>query len=125
MTQEDLLTKLPDKREDPYAIRNHGEEVFLGHSRLSGNYRTPPRGLGITVVTGHRYLGGYIGDGEAERGWTKDKIQGWTESVKILTRVAPKHPQSAYAGLQKSLQQEWAFVQRVAPGRIFTEFIHP
>ena len=68
------------------------------------------RGLGSRVVTGHRYLGGYIGNGEAERGWLKDKIQGWTESVKILAGVAQLHPQSAYAGLQKSLQQEWSFV---------------
>ena len=30
--------------------------------------------------------------------------------------VAHKHPQSAYAGLEKSLQQEWAFLQRVTPG---------
>ena len=44
------------------------------------------------------------------------KIKGWTESVSILSGVAPKHPQSAYAGLQKSLQQEWAFVQWVTPG---------
>ena len=27
-----------------------------------------------------------------------------------------KHLQSAYAGLQKSLQQEWAFLQRVTLG---------
>ena len=26
------------------------------------------RGLGIRLVTGHRYLGGYIGEGEVERG---------------------------------------------------------
>ena len=44
------------------------------------------------------------------------KIQGWIESIKILAGVAHKHPQSAYAGLQKSLQQELAFVQRVTPG---------
>ena len=36
--------------------------------------------------------------------------------VNVLAGVAHKHPQSAYAGLQKSLQQEWAFVQRVTPG---------
>ena len=39
-----------------------------------------------------------------------------------MAGVARKHPQSAYAGLQKSLQQEWAFVQRVTPG-IEDEFI--
>ena len=36
--------------------------------------------------------------------------------MKTLAGVARKHPQSAYAGLQKSLQQEWSFVQRVTPG---------
>ena len=30
--------------------------------------------------------------------------------------VAQNPPQSAYAGLKKSLQQEWAFVYRVTPG---------
>ena len=45
-----------------------------------------------------------------------EKVQGWVESVKTLAGVARNHPQSAYAGLQKSLQHEWAFVQRVTPG---------
>ena len=45
-----------------------------------------------------------------------DKIMGWAESVETLDGVSRKHMQSAYAGLQKSLQQEWAFVQRVTPG---------
>ena len=46
----------------------------------------------------------------------RDKIQGWTESVKTLAGVAHKHPQPAYTGLQKSLHQEWDFVQRVTLG---------
>ena len=74
------------------------------------------RGLGNRVVTGHRYLGGFIGDADAEMGWLREKIWGWTESVKLLAGVAHKHPQSTYAGLQKHLQQEWAFVQSVTPG---------
>ena len=36
--------------------------------------------------------------------------------MKILAGVAHNHPKSAYAGLQKSLHQEWYFVQRVTPG---------
>ena len=67
------------------------------------------------MVTGHRYLGGYIGDKEAEGRWLAAKIKGWTEAVEILAGVAQKHPQSAYAVLQKSLQQEWAFMQQVTP----------
>ena len=61
------------------------------------------RGLGIKVVTGHRYLGGHIGDREAEGRWLADNITGWAESVEILTGVSRKHPQYAYAGLQKPL----------------------
>ena len=37
----------------------------------------------------------------------------WAESVETLARVSCKHPQFAYAGLHKSLQQEWAFLQWV------------
>ena len=36
--------------------------------------------------------------------------------MSVLAGVAHKHPQSSYAGLKKSFQQEWAFVQRVTPG---------
>ena len=74
------------------------------------------RGMGIRVVTGHRYLGGFLGDGSSEKEWLGTKVEGWTESIATLAGVALKHPQSAYAGPQKSLQQEWAFVQRVTPG---------
>ena len=61
-------------------------------------------------------MGGFIGDAAAEREWLKEKLQRWTELVRILAGVAHNHPQSAYAGLLKSLQQEWYFVQRVTPG---------
>ena len=73
-------------------------------------------GMGIKVVTGRRYLGGFVGEREAEVIWIKENVEGWTECVQTLAGVARKLHQSAYAGLQKSLQQEWAFMQRVTPG---------
>ena len=63
------------------------------------------RGMGLKLVTGSRYLRGFIGEGEAEKSWLEGKVAGWVESVETIARVSCKHPQSAYAGLQKSLQQ--------------------
>ena len=45
-----------------------------------------------------------------------EKSTGWAESVDILAGISCKHLQSAYAGMQKSLQQERAFVQPVTSG---------
>ena len=48
-------------------------------------------GLGILVLTGNRYLRGFLGDADAERGWIQEKVRGWTESVKVLAGGAHKH----------------------------------
>ena len=69
----------------------------------------------MTVVTGSRYLGRFIGNREAANTWLADKAQGWEESVKTLSGVVHNHPQSAYAGLKNSPQQEWEFVKQVTP----------
>ena len=57
--------------------------------------------MGVKIVTGSRYLGGFVGDRAAEDIWMAEKVQGWAESVKTLAAVARKHQQYAYAGLQK------------------------
>ena len=72
-------------------------------------------GMGIKVVSWSQCLGDFVINRPAKDSWLWDRVQGWIESVKNLSGVARKHPQSAYAGLQKSLQREWAFVQRFTP----------
>jgi hypothetical protein len=71
---------------------------------------------GFTIVTGHRYLGGFIGDNADLDNWLSKKASAWELTVKDLASVATRYPQTAYTGLQKSLQNEWQFVQRVKPG---------
>jgi hypothetical protein len=66
-------------------------------------------------TTGHRYLGGFVGSGKDEAEWIDPKIDQWVDGVKALSMVARRYPQTAYAGLTKSLQAEWQYVQRVTP----------
>ena len=68
--------------------------------------------LGFRVVTGSRYLGGFIGEEAAQAAWLDDKISSWAEAVGTMAGLTRRHPQTAYAGMQKSLQNEWQFVQR-------------
>jgi hypothetical protein len=58
-------------------------------------------------------LGGFIGKDIALRSLLQEKTKNWEEAVAELAKVAPNFSQTAYSGLQKSLQQEWQFVQGV------------
>jgi hypothetical protein len=53
------------------------------------------------------YLGGYIGSRIEQELWVKEKASLWTSVVTDLAFAALSHLQTALAGLQKSLQQEW------------------
>ena len=72
--------------------------------------------LGWQVVTGARYLGGHVGMTEDRAEWLREKVSSWEMGVQELATVAGIYPQSAYAGLQKSLQNEWTYIQRVVEG---------
>jgi hypothetical protein len=69
--------------------------------------------LRFQVETGSCYLGGYIGSHADRELWIQEKISFWTSAVTDLAFAALSHPQTAFAGLQKSLQHEWQFIQRV------------
>ena len=45
------------------------------------------RRMGVQVVTGSRYLGGYVGERETEGQWLQEKVVGWAESVRTLAGV--------------------------------------
>ena len=69
----------------------------------------------MNVITGSRFLGGFIDDQVYGETCLEEKVEGWVALVRTLLGVARKHLKTSYAGLEKSLQQEWAFVQRVTP----------
>ncbi len=45
--------------------------------------------------------------------WVQENFSFWTGVVTDLAFAALGHPQTAFDGLQKSLQHKWQFIQRV------------
>ena len=74
------------------------------------------RGYGLQVVAGIRYLGVFVGTEAMQARWLEEKLEGWRYLVAIMSGISGRHPQTAYVGRKKSLQQEWDFMQRVTPG---------
>ena len=73
------------------------------------------RGYGLKIVAGIRYFGGFVGTNVVQDFWLGEKVDVWRALGTTLAGVARRHLQTAYAGLQKSLQQEWAFVKCATP----------
>lgn len=70
----------------------------------------------VNVVGSHRYLGGVIGPSEARADYVRDKAAKWVDHVEALAECGASSPQATYTAFVKSLQQEWAYLQRVVPG---------
>ena len=70
----------------------------------------------LQVVTGSLYLGGFVGTETVQARCMKEKVVGWRYLVSTLDGVARRHLQTTYVILQKSLWQEYAFVQNVTSG---------
>ena len=73
-------------------------------------------GLTLNFVSGRIYLGAYLGSQAELEAWVKPQVEAWAHGVKVLDKIARRHPQSAYAGLGMSLQLEWKYLQRTVPG---------
>ena len=72
-------------------------------------------GLVLNFVSGHRYLGAYLGPQAELEAWVKPQVEAWAHGVKVLAKIDRRHPQWAYAGLGMSLQSEWQYLQRTVP----------
>lgn len=68
------------------------------------------------VRSGHRYLGGFVGEQDDELAYYGDKIAEWRSYIARMGVATTKYPQSLYAGVSKSLQHEWMFTHRTAAG---------
>ena len=68
-------------------------------------------GLGINIVSGHRFLRGFIGPREKQITSVKSLETKWISLIDHLTQVAKEQPQAAYSALTQSIRNKWQFIQ--------------
>ena len=64
-------------------------------------------------MTGHRFLGGFLGSYSERDEYVMSKVCKWVGYVYVLAGAAITQSQLAYAALSRSLQHEWKFLLRV------------
>ncbi|CEM01003.1 unnamed protein product [Vitrella brassicaformis CCMP3155] len=69
----------------------------------------------VEIVSGARYMGGFVGTAEGKRAYTTERVQEWQRCVNRMAEAAAKYPQAAHTALTTSLQAEWDFFMRVMP----------
>ena len=86
---------------------------ILVNEKWRGEANTVFGDLGAQVVTGHRFLGGFIGNHSEREEYVVSKVCRWVGHVNVLTEATSTQPQLAYAALTKFLQHEWNFMLHV------------
>ena len=67
----------------------------------------------ISVVEGHRFLGGFIGSNASTQEYIQERVGMWVRRIEKLSDTTVSQPQAAFAALSKVLQFEWSYLQRV------------
>ncbi|KAL5517867.1 hypothetical protein EMCRGX_G003498 [Ephydatia muelleri] len=65
--------------------------------------------LGIKIVSGHRFLGGFVGEKDEVHDFVLEKVTTWTSGVNKLAEAAEFYPQAAFAALSKTTGKTAAF----------------
>ena len=73
-------------------------------------------GLVLNFTSGSRYLVAYLVPQKELEAWVKPQVEAWAHGVRVLGKITPRQPQSAYAGLGMLLQLKWQYLQRTVHG---------
>ena len=113
-----LLKLLMKRRTDRGYLPEPAKSLFI--SNTQGQEEAERRdfaaeGLVINFVSGSRYLGTYLGPQEELVVWMKPQVEAWDHRVRVLCKIAQRHPLAAYSGLGMLLQLECQYLQITVP----------
>ena len=70
---------------------------------------------GLTIVSGHRYLGGFVGDQTELAKYVRSRVIKWSSQINAVTQAAASFPHEAFSAISRSNQSKWSFLTRVVP----------
>ena len=114
-----LLKLLMKRGPDRGYLPQPAKSLFISDTpeqETGANRAFAAEGLVLNFVSGNRYLGAYLGPQAELEAWVKPQVEAWAHGVKVLAKIARRHPQSDYAGLGMLLQSESHYLQRTVPG---------
>ena len=68
------------------------------------------------TLTGHKYLGSFIGNKEKTEEFVAKQIEEWKKDIDALVEIAQQEPQLAYSAYVFGTSKRWQFVCRTTPG---------
>ena len=63
-------------------------------------------GLAIKWCRGQRYVGGFVGSLAMRDRWLEPKVKRWVAAIEVISKVALRYPQAAYAAHVHCLQAQ-------------------
>ena len=92
------------------------KSYLVVHPHLLDEAKLLFKDIQINIMTGHRFLGGYVGSAADCQDWVQRKIEVWIHSVHALSKAADLQPQALFVAFTQLLLAEWTFLQRVIAG---------
>ena len=59
--------------------------------------------LGVNVVSGHRYLGSFIGSKEQKSDYLRAKADEWSQSIQKIAEAAESYPHESLSAFTRCL----------------------
>lgn len=99
----------PEPDQSIYVCKGKGEDEELSHCEFFAC------GHDVQFTCRARYLFFFLGSKGCLEAWIEPMVEKWTDVVQTLAKIAKHFPQTAYAGLAVSLQNEWQHVSSATP----------
>ena len=80
------------------------KSILVVNEKFIADAKTLLEPMGLTVVTGSRYLGGFVRQSSGLKDYVYEKVEKWKSQILQLKEVANTYPHEAFSVVTRSIQ---------------------